>query len=83
MTGASNTPLADWEWDGAAARLRRVYLGLSQGEIAKRAGVGQVAVSKWERNLSSPDADVLPRYAAALELDSFAPLYKPREGAAA
>jgi len=34
---------------------------LTQAQLAEKVGVTDKAVSKWERNLSCPDIDLLPR----------------------
>ena len=47
------------------AALRRER-GMTQLELAERMGVTDKAVSKWERDLSLPDAASLPRLAEAL-----------------
>jgi transcriptional regulator with XRE-family HTH domain len=39
---------------------------LNQGELGDRLGVGQPAVSKWERGETEPDASVLPLLAREL-----------------
>ena len=37
--------------------------GLTQAELAEQLGVTDKAVSKWERDLSYPDVELLPRLA--------------------
>lgn len=46
---------------------RRKELGLTQEQLAQRLNVSPQAVSKWERS-SYPDAELLPRLAAALNI---------------
>lgn len=43
--------------DDRSFRERRLARGLSQAQVAKRAGVGQVAVSRFERGLRVKDED--------------------------
>ena len=47
------------------ARKRR---GLSQEDVAEKLGVSRQTISKWEKNLSVPDADTLIRLAEILEV---------------
>ena len=42
---------------GKQLQLFRVYLGLSQGEIAKEAGVSKFTVLNWEREKTTPQPD--------------------------
>ncbi|MCD0445627.1 helix-turn-helix domain-containing protein [Glycomyces sp. A-F 0318] len=56
---------------GARVRAARTTLGWSQGELARRAGVGQQAVSGWERG-RTPDGEMLERVAVLLGLESVA-----------
>ena len=44
----------------------RAERGLSQKDLAERLHVVRQTISKWEKGLSSPDADMLPRLADAL-----------------
>jgi putative transcriptional regulator len=46
----------------------RKQKGLSQQELAARLNVVRQTVSKWEKNLSVPDADTLIRLAEILEV---------------
>lgn len=48
---------------GAFLAARRKELGMTQAELAEKMGVTDKAVSKWERDLSCPDVDALPRLA--------------------
>ena len=41
---------------GEAISQRRKVLHLTQAQLAQRYGISDKAVSKWERNLSKPDA---------------------------
>jgi transcriptional regulator with XRE-family HTH domain len=49
-------------------RARRLKLGFSQHEVARRAGLWQARVSTIERNLAAPFPDERARLAAVLEL---------------
>ncbi|MEU5126607.1 helix-turn-helix domain-containing protein [Streptomyces mobaraensis] len=53
----------------ALVRSRRIELGLSQAELATRAGTGQAFVSRVESGKAIPTLPVLQRLAAALECD--------------
>lgn len=46
----------------------RKQKGMTQEELANRIGVVRQTVSKWEKNLSVPDADLLQRIAQVLEV---------------
>ena len=50
-------------------RSRRSELGLSQAELAARAGTGQAFVSRVESGKTTPTLPVLQRLAAALDCD--------------
>ena len=50
-------------------RSRRGELGLSQAELAARAGTGQAFVSRVESGKTTPTLSVLQRLAAALDCD--------------
>lgn len=50
-------------------RQRRLALGLTQEQLARRLGVSAPAVNKWERNNSYPDITLLPPLARLLEVD--------------
>jgi transcriptional regulator with XRE-family HTH domain len=54
---------------GTVIRERREQLGMEQGELAARLGVGQQAVSAWERGRSRPRRTMLRATADALQLD--------------
>ncbi len=45
---------------------RRVKLGITQNELAKRVGVSRIAVLKWERGYA-PRVRLLPKIATALD----------------
>ncbi|MGW1076713.1 helix-turn-helix domain-containing protein [Streptomyces sp. NPDC002537] len=50
-------------------RARRMELGLSQAELAARAGTGQAFISRVESGKITPTIPVLQRLATALECD--------------
>lgn len=54
---------------GQAVRERRLELGLSQTEVAARAGMTQPALSRLEAGGSVPTIPVLERLAVALDAD--------------
>lgn len=51
---------------GATVAALRKERGMTQLELAERMGVTDKAVSKWERDLSFPDAASLPKLAETL-----------------
>ena len=53
-----------------ALRLRREEMGLSQSQLAVRLGVGQQAVSRWERGEAVPRPARIVALAQALALDA-------------
>jgi transcriptional regulator with XRE-family HTH domain len=53
---------------GRVIRFRRKALGLTQEELAERAGLGRHAIQLYEQGLREPKASVLIRLAAALGL---------------
>ncbi|MGF0317948.1 helix-turn-helix domain-containing protein [Nocardia fluminea] len=53
---------------GAAVRNRREELGLTQAELASRAGLRQPAVARFEAGGTMPTIPLLERLATALEL---------------
>jgi len=53
---------------GEAVRLRREELGLTQAELAGRAGLKQPAVARFEAGGTMPTIPMLERLAEALEL---------------
>lgn len=54
---------------GRAVRARRLELGLSQTELARRAAMTQSAISRLEAGAATPTIMVLERLAAALEAE--------------
>src|SRR5215207_2000541 len=54
---------------GQAVRSRRLELGISQSELARRAGMTQSAVSRLEAGGAVPTIGVLERLAAALNAE--------------
>ncbi len=61
---------------GAQVRERRLALGLSQAELAKRAGMTQPGLSRLEAGGTTPTIPLLERLALALDADlivGFAP----------
>jgi len=54
---------------GALIRDARERLGMEQSELAQRLGVGQQAVSTWERGRGKPRRGAIEALARALELD--------------
>lgn len=54
---------------GQAVRDRRLALGMSQTEVAARAGMTQSALSRLEAGGSVPTIPVLERISAALDAD--------------
>ena len=55
----------------------RKQRGMTQEELASRLHVVRQTVSKWEKGLSVPDADLLKRLAEVLETDISTLLGKP------
>ncbi|MEV6390809.1 helix-turn-helix transcriptional regulator [Nocardia xishanensis] len=53
---------------GAAVRTRREALGMTQAELAERAGLKQPAVARFEAGGTMPTIPMLERYAEALGL---------------
>ncbi|NYI07014.1 helix-turn-helix domain-containing protein [Allostreptomyces psammosilenae] len=61
---------------GRGVRDRRRELGLTQSQLARRAGMTQSAVSRMEAGGTTPTLDLLERLAVALDADldvSFVP----------
>jgi ribosome-binding protein aMBF1 (putative translation factor) len=54
---------------GAAVYRRRIELGLSQTELAERAGMTQPQVSRLEGGAHMPTIPLMVRLAVALEID--------------
>lgn len=57
---------------GKLIRRHRLMRGLTQLELAEMIGVGDKAVSKWERGCGAPDISLLPSLAEALQTDEAA-----------
>ena len=53
---------------GTMIAARRKELGMTQLELAEKMGVTDKAVSKWERDLSFPDVNSLPRLAEIFDM---------------
>ena len=51
---------------GEHIRALRTALGMTQGDLAQKMSVTDKAVSKWERGLSRPDIDSIPKLAEVL-----------------
>ena len=47
-------------------RNRRLEIGLSQEELAKKLGVNQTAISQWERGVALPSCEKLPEISKVL-----------------
>lgn len=62
--------------DPEAVRRKRVAAGLSQVDLAERAGVSQPHISAMERGASSPSVEVLHALAEALGCDVEEIMYK-------
>lgn len=55
---------------GKKIKERREELGLSQGDLAVKLGVGKTAISNYEQNVSSPKETVLLKLFEALKCDA-------------
>ncbi len=53
---------------GEKIKTLRLQIGLSQEELAKRLGVVRQTVSKWEKELSLPDSDMLIKIAEVFNI---------------
>jgi transcriptional regulator with XRE-family HTH domain len=53
--------------NGEKIRRRRRHLGLSQADLARRVGVDQKTISRYERGEIAPEGENLTSLAAALE----------------
>jgi len=53
---------------GAAIRDKRSVLGISQGELAERAGLHRTYVSDLERGARNPSIESIEKLARALEI---------------
>ena len=56
----------DQEKTGKLIRTLRTQCGLTQKTLAEAVGVGDKAVSKWERGLGCPDVSLLPELSRVL-----------------
>ncbi|MFN2488597.1 MAG: helix-turn-helix domain-containing protein [Actinomycetota bacterium] len=56
-------------WAGDLIRLARLECGLSQRELARRAGTSQATISAYEMGEKSPSLDTLARIVRAAGLD--------------
>lgn len=56
-------------WAGTLIRLARMQKGLTQREVAERAGTSQSAIAAYERGHKSPNFDTLVRIIQAMGLD--------------
>jgi transcriptional regulator with XRE-family HTH domain len=68
---------------GQVIKRRRVVAGLSQEELAERAGVHRTYVSQLERGIKSPSVRILDRMAAALDCEAWELLQEAAAGTAA
>lgn len=59
----------DQQKTGALIRALRTQRGLTQRELGAAVGVGDKAISKWERGLGCPDVSLLSALSRALEVD--------------
>ena len=61
-----NVPVDDWPVETLGSKLRKIRnaLGLNQAEMAKRIGVEQPSISRYEKNTSVPDDNVLSKYSS-------------------
>lgn len=55
---------------GERLRAVRIQRGLSQSELAKRAGLAQSAISQFERGLDTPRLQTLSRLAVSLGISA-------------
>jgi transcriptional regulator with XRE-family HTH domain len=54
---------------GAEIRNRRLAADVTQVDLAAQVGVGQTAISQWERSVTVPTLSNLARLAKALDCD--------------
>jgi transcriptional regulator with XRE-family HTH domain len=54
---------------GSTLRRLREAVGLSQAELAERAGISVDSIQNWEQGRSSPRLEALPVLATALNVD--------------
>ncbi|MBM6897918.1 helix-turn-helix transcriptional regulator [Pseudoflavonifractor capillosus] len=66
---------------GARIAALRKEKGMTQLELAQQMGVTDKAVSKWERDLSCPDINTIPRLAEVLgvSLEDLMQIYTPEK----
>lgn len=66
---------------GARIATLRKEKGMTQLELAQQMGVTDKAVSKWERDLSCPDINTIPRLAEVLgvSLEDLMQIYTPEK----
>lgn len=66
---------------GARIATLRKEKGMTQLELAQQMGVTDKAVSKWERDLSCPDINTVPRLAEVLgvSLEDLMQIYTPEK----
>lgn len=53
---------------GEVIRQARKNAGLTQRQLAEKIGVSNTSVSNWEKNLSRPDADLIRKLCAVLDM---------------
>jgi transcriptional regulator with XRE-family HTH domain len=53
---------------GKQIEAARVLLGLTQGELAKAAGVSEITIRRYETNAQVPNARTLAKILAAVEI---------------
>ncbi|MEW6228064.1 MAG: helix-turn-helix transcriptional regulator, partial [Bacillota bacterium] len=58
--------LPEGDWPGAALARARVKAGLTIKELSKRAGVSELTISAWERNVNKPQAMLFAKVASCL-----------------
>ena len=63
----SNTTMKKQSFGAMIAAMRKEQ-GMTQLELAEKMGVTDKAVSKWERDLSFPDVDSIPRLAEIFDV---------------
>lgn len=71
MFMAGSRPVIDQDRRGHMAktiRQARLRAGLEQAALAERVGVTAAAVGNWERSVSRPDFDTIPRLCQALRI---------------
>ena len=53
---------------GERIKRARIMTGQSQSDLAEKAGVSAITISKYERDMNIPDSSVLVQLARALDL---------------